>query len=98
MEFIFFLRGWYIRAVPKGTSYLALSGIGNNLSHGQLSKILHEELYIDRTKHPFIGAGFMPSNGLAREQLIELINRYKNPSMGVLTLEEMERINRLNHV
>ncbi len=97
MEFIFFLRGLHIRAMTLGTHYLALNGIGNNLSHSELAKILHEELYIDRTKHPFIGTGFMPSNGFAREQLVELINRYRNPSMGVLTLEEMERINRLNH-
>lgn len=97
MEFIFFLRGLHIRAMTMGTHYIALNGIGNNLSHCELAKILHEELDIDRTKHPFIGTGFMPSNGLARTQLVELIDRYRNTSRGVLTLEEMERINRLNH-
>ncbi|MBK7806755.1 MAG: hypothetical protein IPJ51_10700 [Saprospiraceae bacterium] len=97
MEFIFFLRGLHIRAMTMGTHYIVLNGIGNNLANCELAKILHEELDIDRTKHPFIGTGFMPSNGLAREQLVELINRYRNPSMGVLTLEEMERINRLNY-
>lgn len=94
MEFTFFLRGIHIRAIV-GNSYIKL--YSPSKTQKELAIILHEDLYIDRNHYPFIGDGFMPMNSSLREQLIELVNRYRNTGSGLLSKEEMERINRLNH-
>jgi len=100
MMYVFKLRGIDIVASCISTlSYIVLHSPRTYSGNRDLADIVLTDLGVDRNEPLFNGPGYRPDNNQPQAQLKELIWRYERMiSVQILSKEEMERINKLNHV